>query len=91
MRLNLTKPEIYVIIRDIVANELDIALPKRDVELFFDDICDYRETDLPAIIIECEKEFGLDISDEEMEELETVEELVELIHEKILVNKSESF
>lgn len=91
MTLNLTKPEIFVIIREIIAAELDIALPKLTDEVLIDDIVDEREIDLPVIIIECEREFGVDISDEEMENLETVEELVDLVYEKVLDNKRESF
>lgn len=91
MTLNLTKPEVFVIIRDIIAAELDIALPKLIEEVLIDDICDEREIDLPVVIVECEREFGIDISDEEMENLETVEELVDLIYDKVMENKSESF
>lgn len=91
MTLNLTKPEIFLIIREIIAAELDIALPKLIDEVLIDDICDEREIDLPVIIIECEREFGIDISDDEMENLETVEELVDLVHEKVMDNKNEAF
>lgn len=91
MTLNLTKPEIFVIVREIIAAELDVALPKLIEEVLIDDIVDEREIDLPVIIIECEREFGVDISDEEMENLETVEELVDLLYEKVLDNKNEAF
>lgn len=91
MTLNLTKPEVFVIIRDIISSELDVTLPKLIEEVLIDDIVDEREIDLPVVIVECEREFGVDISDEEMENLETVEELVDLVYDKVMENKNESF
>ncbi|MFA5234043.1 MAG: hypothetical protein WC390_06535 [Sulfurimonas sp.] len=87
MTLNLSKSEIFEIVRDIIAEELDIAMPRIDAEVSITEICDEREIDLPVIIYEIEREFGVDISDSEMEFLETVDELVNLIEEKIIGNR----
>lgn len=89
MTPQLTRAEIFNVIREIIADELDLALPKIDSEVLLCDICDCLEIDLPIIIIECEREFGVAITDDELEVLETIEELVDLVEEKILEIKLE--
>ncbi len=74
------KPEVFSIVRDIIAQELDLIIPtSKDLKL--SEFCD--EIDLPVIISECNYEFGIYIEDGEAEDLETVEELVDLIFEKL--------
>lgn len=81
--MKIKKSEVYLIVQDIIQSELSLDT-KIDADMFLDDLMGDREIDLPAIIMECEREFCIEIPDVEIEELETVEELVELVEEKIV-------
>lgn len=74
------KPEVFSIVRDIIAQELDLIVPtSKDLRL--DEFCE--EIDLPVIISEINYELNIYIDDDEAEDLQTVEELVDLIFLKL--------
>jgi len=79
----LSKSQIFDIIRDVIVEELDSPSARITPDSLFYEICHDIEMDLPAIISECESGFDILISDGEMERLETIEELVETVEEKL--------
>ena len=70
-------------VRDIIEKELGVEREKLTDEASFIDDLGADSLDIVELVMEFEKEFNIDIPDEEAEKLRTVGDAMSYLHEKI--------
>ncbi len=69
-------------IREIISDQLDIELEKITAETTFEEI-DADSLDLVELVMALEEEFDIEISDEEIEKIKSVNDVVKHIESRI--------
>ena len=70
-------------VKDIIANELGVEREKLTNEASFIDDLGADSLDIVELVMEFEKEFNIDIPDEEAEKLRTVGDALNYLNEKV--------
>ncbi|RMC41646.1 MULTISPECIES: acyl carrier protein [unclassified Lactobacillus] len=80
----MTEEEIFIKIRDILADNLEVDKDKITLNTDFTNDLDADSIDLVEFILQLEDEFGSEISDEDAEKIKTVGDAVNYItsHQK---------
>lgn len=80
----MTEEEIFIKIRDILADNFEVDKNKITKETNFTSDLDADSIDLVEFILQLEDEFGAEISDEEAEKIKTVGDAVSYVaaHQK---------
>ena len=68
-------------VKGIISDQLEVALDKLTLETTFDDI-DADSLDVVELVMALEEEFDLEISDQEIENINTVGDVVKFIESK---------
>jgi acyl carrier protein len=84
----LSKKEIYAKVSSITSNLLGISTENIKGDSEFTNDLGGDSLDLVTMIMECEKEFGVSISDEKAEKIKTVNHAVDLINNLLLEKTS---
>jgi len=69
-------------VKDIIADQLEVAVDKLSMETTFEDI-DADSLDIVELVMALEEEFDLEISDQEIENINTVGDVVKYIESKV--------
>ncbi len=69
-------------VKDIIADQLEVAVDKLSKETTFEDI-DADSLDIVELVMALEEEFDLEISDQEIENINTVGDVVKYIESKV--------
>ena len=69
-------------VKDIIADQLEVAVDKLTMETTFEDI-DADSLDIVELVMALEEEFDLEISDQEIENINTVGDVVKHIESKV--------
>ena len=69
-------------VKDIIADQLEVAVDKLTMETTFEDI-DADSLDIVELVMALEEEFDLEISDQEIENINTVGDVVKYIESKV--------
>jgi len=69
-------------VKDIIADQLEVAVDKLAMETTFEDI-DADSLDIVELVMALEEEFDLEISDQEIENINTVGDVVKYIESKV--------
>ncbi len=69
-------------VKDIIADQLEVAVDKLAAETTFEDI-DADSLDIVELVMALEEEFDLEISDQEIENIKTVGDVVKYIESKV--------
>lgn len=75
--------EIEQRVKEIIAEELGVELEKLTNEVSFMDDLGADSLDTVELVMAFEKEFDIDIPDEEAEQLRTVGDAMKYLHEKL--------
>ncbi len=70
-------------VKDIIANELGVEREKLTTDASFIDDLGADSLDIVELVMEFEKEFNIDIPDEEAEKLRTVGDALSYLNEKV--------
>jgi len=70
-------------VKDIIANELGVEREKLTAEASFIDDLGADSLDIVELVMEFEKEFNIDIPDEEAEKLRTVGDALSYLNSKV--------
>ena len=70
-------------VKDIIVEELGVEREKLTTEASFMEDLGADSLDTVELVMACEKEFDIDIPDEEAEKLRTVGDALKYLHEKI--------
>lgn len=73
--------EVFEKIKSMIAEQLDLEEDKITRETTFEDI-DADSLDVVELVMALEEEFGLDIADEEVENIKKVGDIVDYIEER---------
>ncbi len=69
-------------VKDIIADQLEVAVDKLTMETTFEDI-DADSLDIVELVMALEEEFDLEISDQEIENINSVGDVVKYIESKV--------
>jgi len=69
-------------VKDIIADQLEVAVDKLSRETTFEDI-DADSLDIVELVMALEEEFDLEISDQEIENINTVGDVIKYIESKV--------
>ncbi len=69
-------------VKDIIADQLEVAVDKLSKETTFEDIDD-DSLDIVELVMALEEEFDLEISDQEIENINSVGDVVKYIESKV--------
>lgn len=69
-------------VKKLIANQLEAAVDKLSMETTFEDI-DADSLDIVELVMALEEEFDLEISDQEIENIKTVGDIVRYIESKV--------
>lgn len=69
-------------VKEIIADQLEVAMEKLSMETTFEDI-DADSLDIVELVMALEEEFDLEISDQEIENIKTVGDVVKYIDSKM--------
>jgi len=69
-------------VKDIIADQLEVAVDKLTAETTFEDI-DADSLDIVELVMALEEEFDLEISDQEIENIKTVGDVVKYIESQV--------
>lgn len=69
-------------VKEIIADQLEVAIEKLSMETTFEDI-DADSLDIVELVMALEEEFDLEISDQEIENIKTVGDVVKYIESKV--------
>ncbi len=69
-------------VKGIISDQLEVAVDKLSMETTFEDI-DADSLDIVELVIALEEEFDLEISDQEIENIKTVGDIVKYIESKV--------
>ncbi len=69
-------------VKDIIADQLEVAVDKLSKETTFEDI-DADSLDIVELVMALEEEFDLEISDQEIENINSVGDVVKYIESKV--------
>ncbi len=69
-------------VKDIIAAQLEVAVDKLSKETTFEDI-DADSLDIVELVMALEEEFDLEISDQEIENINSVGDVIKYIESKI--------
>jgi acyl carrier protein len=70
-------------VKDIIANELGVEREKLTIDASFIDDLGADSLDIVELVMEFEKEFNIDIPDEEAEKLRTVGDALSYLNDKV--------
>jgi acyl carrier protein len=70
-------------VKDIIANELGVEREKLTTDASFIDDLGADSLDIVELVMEFEKEFNIDIPDEEAEKLRTVGDALSYLNDKV--------
>lgn len=70
-------------VKNILSHQFDIDIDSIDEETSFRDDLDADSLDLVELIMELEDEFDLEIEDEEVDKIETIEDAVTYIEDRL--------
>jgi len=69
-------------VKEIIAEQLEVAVDKLSIDTTFEDI-DADSLDIVELVMALEEEFDLEISDQEIENIKTVGDVVKYIESKV--------
>ncbi len=69
-------------VKDIIADQLEVAIDKLSKETTFEDI-DADSLDIVELVMALEEEFDLEISDQEIENINSVGDVIKYIESKV--------
>ncbi len=69
-------------VKDIIADQLEVAVDKLSKETTFEDI-DADSLDIVELVMALEEEFDLEISDQEIENINSVGDVIKYIESKV--------
>jgi acyl carrier protein len=69
-------------VKKIVSDQLEVAIDKLSMDTTFEDI-DADSLDIVELVMALEEEFDLEISDQEIENIKTVGDIVKYIESKV--------
>jgi acyl carrier protein len=69
-------------VKGIISDQLEVAVEKLSMETTFEDI-DADSLDIVELVMALEEEFDLEISDQEIENIKTVGDIVKFIESKV--------
>ncbi len=69
-------------VKEIVADQLEVAMDKLAMETTFEDI-DADSLDIVELVMALEEEFDLEISDQEIENIKTIGDVIKYIESKV--------
>ncbi|MGM0688393.1 MAG: acyl carrier protein [Bacillota bacterium] len=69
-------------VKDIIADQLEVAVDKLSAETTFEDI-DADSLDIVELVMALEEEFDLEISDQEIENIKTVGDVIKYIESNV--------
>lgn len=69
-------------VKQIIAEQLEVAINKLTMETTFEEI-DADSLDIVELVMALEEEFDLEISDQEIENIKTVGDVVKFIESKV--------
>lgn len=69
-------------VKGIISDQLEVAVDKLSMETTFEDI-DADSLDIVELVMALEEEFDLEISDQEIENIKTVGDIVKFIESKV--------
>jgi acyl carrier protein len=69
-------------VKGIISDQLEVAVDKLSMETTFEDI-DADSLDIVELVMALEEEFDLEISDQEIENIKTVGDIVKYIESKV--------
>lgn len=73
---------VEVKVKEIIADQLEVAIDKLRMETTFEDI-DADSLDIVELVMALEEEFDLEISDQEIENIKTVGDVVKYIDSQL--------
>lgn len=73
---------VEVKVKEIIADQLEVAIDKLRMETTFEDI-DADSLDIVELVMALEEEFDLEISDQEIENIKTVGDVVKYIESQL--------
>ncbi|OPL15034.1 MAG: acyl carrier protein [Firmicutes bacterium ML8_F2] len=73
---------VEVKVKKIVAEQLEVAADKLSLDTTFEDI-DADSLDIVELVMALEEEFDLEISDQEIENIKTVGDVIKYIESKV--------
>ncbi len=76
----MTKDEVLAKVKDIIVDQLDVEEEEVKLEARFIDDLGADSLDLVELIMAFEEEFGGEISDDEAQEIKTVDKAVEYLY-----------
>ena len=69
-------------VKNIIADQLEVTIDKLKMETTFEDI-DADSLDIVELVMALEEEFDLEISDQEIENIKTIGDVVKYIESKV--------
>ncbi len=69
-------------VKDIISDQLEVAIDKLSAETTFEDI-DADSLDIVELVMALEEEFDLEISDQEIENVKSVGDVIKYIESKV--------
>ncbi len=69
-------------VKEIVADQLEVAIDKLSAETTFEDI-DADSLDVVELVMALEEEFDLEISDQEIENINSIGDVIKYIESKV--------
>lgn len=79
----LTKPEILDRVLDVLARSFDLAPDRIRPDSHLVDDLDLDGIDAIDLVVGLEEETGLEVSEEELKAIRVVQDVVDLLHEKL--------
>lgn len=81
--MSLIEVDILEIVKNTITNNLDVPIEDIHLETDFQNDLDADSLDIVELIMELEVEFDIEINDDELDKLRTVEDVVEYIKNNI--------
>jgi len=79
----MNRQEIIEKMTEIIVNKLGIAAEEVKPEANFKDDLGADSLDIVELIMEVEKEFSISIPDDQVEDIKTVEQAIDLVEDKV--------
>ncbi|HOB15809.1 MAG TPA: acyl carrier protein [Defluviitoga sp.] len=82
----MTRDELFGKVKEIIVDTLSVDEDDVTVDASFTDDLDADSLELVDLIMAFESEFGITIEDEELEKIQTVEDAVNILAEKLNID-----
>ena len=78
--MNLGKSEVYASVKRLISNRLNIAPEEIDLKAHLQDDLGADSLDIVELVLHLEDEYGIPIDEDQAEELQTIGDVVDFIH-----------